>query len=147
MLADAARLPSGSRPNERSQSCSGSGTAATGGWGCSWRCSMRLIELEAQLQQLRGVHAEAQARAASQQQGLESQLCLAAACETQAAEQLWEMGEELEARQGDMAALLMQVEQLGKEGREAKQRYSTQLADKEEEVIGRLAERLGGGWC
>jgi hypothetical protein len=73
------------------------GPARSGGWGCSWRCSVRHIELENHVQQLQAVHAESQHQTSVMQQGLESQLSLAAATNAQLNAQLQELRDRLGA--------------------------------------------------
>lgn len=71
LLAEEAMSQGRSPHPNRSQSERGSSpmpataSSSGGGWGCSWRCSMRLIELEAQLQQQRALHADLGQRAAA----------------------------------------------------------------------------------
>ena len=96
----------------RSQSCAGAVSPSAGlAWGCSWRCSMRLIDLESQLAQLKDAHRVSQQHAGD--------------CTSK-----------LTARDAEVMQLRLKVTQLHEEGQTAQQCYHAELADKEEEVIG-----------
>ena len=102
----------------RSQSeAGGSPIPATGSWGCSWRCSMRLIDLEGQLHHAnlaleRSVSSEAQLR------GM------------------------LAASEREASGLRHEVDLIRKQGCQAEVRHHAQLEDKEEEVIGESLPRV-----
>ncbi len=102
-----------------------SGPARAGGFGCSWRCSLKHMELESALSQLRAVHAESQSAHAAMQQRYESQLSMAAAAEAQAEAQLEDLRDRLAAKDRDVEVFQRRTEQCLK-----------LLADKEEEIIG-----------
>ncbi|GAX80165.1 hypothetical protein CEUSTIGMA_g7603.t1 [Chlamydomonas eustigma] len=85
------------------------GPARSGGWGCSWRCSVRHIELENHVQQLQAVHAELQHQTSALQQGLESQLSLAAASNAQLNAQLQELRDRLAAKDAELESLQLHM--------------------------------------
>ena len=100
-------------PLDRSQSERGNGPlpGSSSGWGCSWRCSMRLIELEA-------AHADLRRR------------CMASEASEAA------MSARLNASEGSETGLRAQLDTLTRLHLKTQQAAQSQLAEKEEEVIG-----------
>ena len=116
---------------DRSQSERGTPISAnsSGGWGCSWRCSMRMIELEGQLHQAKVAHAELQ----------RSTLCMRASEEA--------MRDCLEQSKGQTEDLKMQLEAMQKLHEDSRLLHKAQLQEKEEEVIGKRRGDVNARGC
>ena len=109
---------------DRSQSERGTPIPASsiGGWGCSWQCSMRMIDLEGQVHKVREAHAELQRKSLSMRAGEEA------------------MQDGLRQREGRTEDLKVQLEAMRKLHEDSCLLHRAHLQEKEEEVIGKNDE-------